>query len=381
MTTIKLDKDISSIPEILTRTKEIATFKEGDDHLPESGDGTIAALEYFWNTYSASIPSSVGPRYFGYVIGGVTPAALAADWLVSTIDQNTFLTNDSVAASIELATITQFKELIGLPSTFTGTFVSGATMASFVGLATARQFLGAQRGIDVAMDGLAALGPIQVLSTNAHCSAIKALSMLGLGRSSHKQIDSLPEDPEAIDVKALEAYLVAHPNIPTIVIAGSGTINTVSFDDLQSLVKLRETYPFWLHVDAAFGGVAACSPRFSHLVAGWEHADSITIDAHKWLNVPYDSAIQLTRHMECQMQVFQNHSAYLAPPVLRPDNYLHLQPQNSRRFRALPLWMSFKAYGASGIREALQSTYVEYVLHLTMSKAMRLWPETNTLQD
>lgn len=368
----RLQQDLDQFPQILERTRQLAEgflaglqqrpvcpplaaqqLKPGDDRLADEGDGALAALDDFWLRYSEGISASAGPRYFGFVTGGSTPAALAADWLVSAIDQNSQLSHDTVAAAIELATITQLKNLLGLPEVFNGSFVSGATMANFVGMAIGRQWLGQQRGIDVAEQGMTALGPVQVLSANAHSSSIKALSMLGIGRDALKIIDNLP-DCEAIDPVALERHLAANVGVPTLVLASAGTVNTVTFDDLPRLLALRERYPFWLHVDAAFGGVAACSPRYAPRLTGWEQADSITVDAHKWLNVPYDSAIQFSRHLALQMQVFQNHSAYLEAPTLRPDNYLHLTPENSRRFRALPLWMALKAYGRSGMQDMVE---------------------------
>lgn len=330
-------------------------LKAGDNLLPETGIGAQAALRHFWDRYASGMSASAGPRYFGFVTGGGTPASLAADWLVSTVDQNTQLHFDSVSPAIELATITQLKQLFGLPESLCGTFVSGATMANFVSMAIARQWLGEQRGVDVAQQGLAALGPLRVLSAAAHSSSVKALSMLGLGRDALVSVATL-SGSEAIDPAALEQVLAADPSVPTLVLASSGTVNTVAFDDLPALLRLREKYGFWLHVDAAFGGVAAASSRYAPLLKGWEAADSITVDAHKWLNVPYDSAVQFTqqRHLPLQVQVFQNHSAYLEPPSVRPDNYLHLTPENSRRFRALPVWMALKAYGRDGLAEVVE---------------------------
>ncbi|OMQ24476.1 pyridoxal phosphate-dependent decarboxylase family protein [Serratia oryzae] len=368
----RLQQDLDDLPGILDHTNQLAKgFLAGlqqrpvcpplaeqelnaeDKILREEGHGALAALDDFWQRYATGLSASAGPRYFGFVTGGNTPAALAADWLVSTTDQNSLLSHDTIAAAIELATIEQLKALLHLPADFSGSFVSGATMANFVGIAIGRQWLGLQRGIDVAQQGLAALGPIQVLSANAHSSSVKSLGMLGIGRDALQSI-AQQDNSEAIDITALEQHLAATPGRPTMVLASAGTVNTATFDDLPGLLALRERYPFWLHVDAAFGGVAACSPRYEHLLQGWQQADSITVDAHKWMNVPYDSAIQFTRHLALQMQVFQNHSVYLEAPTLRPDNYLHLTPENSRRFRALPLWMALKAYGRNGMREIVE---------------------------
>ncbi|MHC5178470.1 pyridoxal phosphate-dependent decarboxylase family protein [Serratia rhizosphaerae] len=367
-----LQQDLTRFPLILDHTRRLAeTFlaglnerpvcppaaaqqlKLGDDRLSAEGVGAQAALEHFWQHYADGLSASAGPRYFGFVTGGATPAALAGDWLVSVFDQNSLLSHDTVAAAIELAAIEQLKSLLGLPKTFSGSLVSGATMANFCGLAIGRQWLGAQRGINVAQQGVAALGAVQVLAANPHSSSEKALGMLGIGRDALVPIAPLP-DSEAIDPDALARHLAAHPATPTIVLASAGTVNTTAFDNISRLLALRERYGFWLHVDAAFGGVAACSPAYAPLLEGWQQADSITVDAHKWLNVPYDSAIQFTRHLALQMQVFQNVSAYMEAPALRPDHYLHLTPENSRRFRALPLWMALKAYGRDGIRDMVE---------------------------
>ncbi|WP_459176145.1 pyridoxal phosphate-dependent decarboxylase family protein [Ewingella americana] len=347
---------IDSLPDRSTCPPLMAQqLKAGDDLLPEHGVGAEAALHDFWDTYAEGFSASAGPRYFGFVTGGGTPASIAADWLVSAIDQNTQLHFDSVSPAIELATISQLKQLLGLPADQCGSFVTGATMANVVSMAIARQWLGKQRGIDVAQQGLHALGPVRVLAAAAHSSSVKGLSMLGIGRDALENVATLPGS-EAIDPQALEQALQRHPDAPTLVLASAGTVNTVAFDDLPTLLKLREKYNFWLHVDAAFGGVAAASEKFAHLLEGWQLADSITIDAHKWLNVPYDSAIQFTReaHLALQVEVFQNHSAYLEPPSVRPDNYLHLTPENSRRFRALPVWMALKAYGRAGLAEVVE---------------------------
>lgn len=359
-----LETDKKNTHDILLRTVEIAEayLREQDslspslvvDHLPSEvlpaeGKGALHALEHFKKHYAAKMANTAGPRYFGFVTGGSTPASLAGDWLVSAYDQNACGSNDSIAPQLEHQTIHFFRQLLGLTDDYFGSFVTGATVSNFVGLALGRQWVGECHGIDISNEGITV--PIKILSGTAHSSVFKSLSMSGMGRNALHTIDTLP-DREAIDVVALENYLKQN-NQPVIVVANAGTVNTVDFDDLEAIGKLKSAYNFWLHVDAAFGGFAASSEKYSHYMKGINHADSITVDAHKWLNVPYDAAMQFTRHKALQLKVFQNSAAYLGDPAQSPD-FFHYTPENSRRFRALPSWFTFMAYGKSGIREIVE---------------------------
>lgn len=323
-------------------------------NLSDMGTGADAALSLFKKRYEPWLSGSAGSRYFGFVTGGSTPAALAGDWLTSVYDQNALGSDESVAARIELDTLTMLRSMFDLSDGHTGSFVSGATMANFVGLALGRQWVGREHGVDLAKKGLGAIPPIQVFSATPHSSVHKALSMLGMGRESMESVDCLP-DREAIDPAALEEKLRTTDNAPCIVVANAGTLNTVDFDDLQAILDLKKQYRFWLHVDAAFGGFAACSPQFRDLLRGMDQADSITIDAHKWLNVPYDAAMQFTRHHDLQTQVFQNAAVYLGQDI-GDSNFVHMTPENSRRLRALPSWFSLTAYGREGYRQIVEQT-------------------------
>lgn len=185
--------------------------------------------------------------------------------MVSTYDQNALGSIDSSVPYVERETIGFLKSLFGLGEEYTGSFVSGATMSNFVGLALGRQWVGHQRGVDIAKEGLTGLSKIKVLSGSPHASILKALSMLGMGRDAVELIPCLDEGREAVDISKLEGALKNLQGEPCIVVGNAGTVNTVDFDDLEALAYLQERYHFWLHIDAAFGGFAACSPDYYHL--------------------------------------------------------------------------------------------------------------------
>ncbi|MFD0353762.1 pyridoxal phosphate-dependent decarboxylase family protein [Streptomyces sp. NPDC127110] len=319
--------------------------------LPGHGTGTEAALAEFRARWEPRLSASAGPRYLGFVTGGATPAALAGDWLTAAHDQNSNSAMDGAGQHLERETTGWLRELFGLSDAHTGTFVSGATMSNTAGLAIAREWLGERLGVSPAQDGVAALGPVRVLSGAPHSSIAKALSVLGLGRSALVPVPTLP-GREAVDPDALDRALADAPG-PAVVVANAGTVNTVDFDDLRAVAALRQRHDFWLHTDAAFGAFAALTPEHAHLVAGLDASDSVCVDLHKWLNVPYDSAVQFTRRRDLQSRVFANAAAYLGPLGPDPD-LVHLTPENSHRLRALAAWFTLRAYGREGHREIVE---------------------------
>jgi glutamate/tyrosine decarboxylase-like PLP-dependent enzyme len=320
--------------------------------LPQVGGGAQDAMKVFGAQWRDYFVASLSNRYLGYVTGGTTPAALVGDWLTAALDANPQAVKGfgDVSAAIELATIGMLRELFGLPKIFNGGFVTGATMSSFTCLGVARQWVGEKQGYDVAKDGLQQAVP--VLTATPHSSAVKCLAMLGIGSRNIVKVATLP-GREAMDIADLEVKIADLNAAPFILIASGGTVNTVDFDDLLAIARLREKHDCWVHVDAAFGGFAALSSDHAYLTAGWEMADSITVDNHKWLNVPYDSACWFVReeHLPLQVATFQNSSApYLGDPAA-DFNYLNVGPENSRRLRALPAWFSLQAYGRAGYED------------------------------
>jgi glutamate/tyrosine decarboxylase-like PLP-dependent enzyme len=361
----KLHDDLAALPDLLTIARDAAERalnsldtrpvtvqlpEAAPAPMPVDGIGAAEALTRFEERWAPWFSGSAGPRYFGFVTGGATPASVVGDWLTSAYDQNV-VARDTAAVDLERETVGWLAELLGLGPELHGAFVTGATMSNLVGLAVAREWLGEQLGISVTDDGIHALGPVPVLSAAPHSSVYKALSMLGIGRRQVRLVPTLA-GREAVDVDELAAALDGRP---AIVVANAGTVNSVDFDDLRAIASLKERFNFWLHVDGAFGAFAALSPRHRELVDGIAEADSVCVDLHKWLNVPYDAAVQFTRHRDLQVQVFKNLGAYLPPPVGEPD-FLHLTPESSRRLRALPTWFSLVAYGRAGHQEIVERT-------------------------
>ena len=321
--------------------------------LDDKGLGAVRALDDLWSRYGESFSASSGPRYWGFVHGGLTPAALAGDWLCSTVDQTGQMHGDSPSVFIERDAIAMLRDLFGLPDAFTGNFVSGGTMANAVGLAIGLQALGAARGVDVSEQGIGALGPVTILSGEAHASIGQAAAMLGLGRTS---VERLPLEPgrERVDVPAMRDRLQQLDGKAMIVVGNAGTVNSGDFDDFDALADLAEAHGAHFHVDGAFGLFAAAAPSHAHLVKGIKRADTIASDAHKWLNVPYDSGFVFTHHLEHQIAMFKSPSAYLPPAAVDPLAFQNMSPENSRRLRALPAWVALRAYGRSGYGELVE---------------------------
>ena len=287
-------------------------------------------------------------RWYGFVAGGAVPSSLAADWLVSAWDQNTGLAEPTPATSaLEAVTGRWVLELLGLPPDSSFAFVTGCQMAHVTCLAAARHSVYRRAGWDLPQRGLAGAPPLRVvLGGKRHVTIKRALRLLGIGES---QEVVLPADSEGrMATEQLGAALDG--STPTIVCAQAGEVNTGAFDDLEAIVELAARAGAWVHVDGAFGLWAAASPALSHLVAGYERADSWATDGHKWLNVPFDCGIALCAHRDDHEAAMEYAAPYLAVSeshVARdPMGY---SPEFSRRARAVPVWAAIRELGREGI--------------------------------
>lgn len=321
--------------------------------LPEQGVGAVGALEELVAGIEGAVHSA-GPKFFHFVNGGTTPAALGADWLATALDQNVGAWVASpLGGRLEQVAIEWLKELFGLPASWGGVLTTGATMANFVALGCARRWCALRAGVDVDDLGLAAAPPITVLGGGyVHPSDVKALGMLGVGRGRVRMLAR--DDVGRVDLEALEAALAELGGAPAIVIGSAGEVNAGDFDPLPQMADLAERHGAWFHVDGAFGLFAGLSPRTRHLVEGIERADSVIADGHKWLNVPYESGFAFVRDPALLPAVFGSGAAYL-PDIDDPTpNFGYLGPEMSRRARAMPVWATLRAYGREGHRAIVE---------------------------
>lgn len=310
--------------------------------------GNDNALKTLEQQVIPQLSASAGSRYWGFVTGGANPAALFADWLVSTFDQNVSKGGDSVATEVEHQTLSWLKELFYLPDTFDGLITTGATSSNILAAIAARQFAGQAQQINVAQQGMGALS-VEIFSTCPHASMVKALGLAGFGQNSVTYIDK-KQNTELINLASLEQALVRSSCKSKIVLASAATVTTTSFDDLVSIAELCNKHNAWLHVDAAFGIFERCLNGPEGLTKGIELADSITVDFHKWLNVPYDAGGFFTRHLDLVAQSCEVAAPYLINNSDRKD-FLAIGIENSRRFRALPIWYTIHSYGRKGINQ------------------------------
>jgi glutamate/tyrosine decarboxylase-like PLP-dependent enzyme len=331
-----------------------ASFEELRDALggPLPAEGSEDA-QIVAELIAGAEPGIVGTqtgRYFGFVIGSALPASLAADWLATAWDQNGFsVVTSPAAAAVEDVAAGWLVELLGLPEHVSSGFVTGAQGANTTALAAARQHVLAAAGWNVARDGLNGAPRVRVLAgAERHVTIDRSLRLLGLGTSSLVVVPA--DDQGRMRAEALREAIDAEEG-PTIVCAQAGNVNSGAFDPLAEIAEAGERVGAWLHIDGAFGLWAAASPRYRHLVAGSERADSWATDAHKWLNVPYDSGFVFCRRPDAQAEAMAVAASYLQRGGGRsPSDWI---PESSRRARGFAVWAALRALGRSGVTDLI----------------------------
>jgi glutamate/tyrosine decarboxylase-like PLP-dependent enzyme len=317
--------------------------------LPTEAANPQKVLELLHRHGSPATVVNSGGRYFGFVNGGMVPAALGAAMLVSAWDQNAaFQIQSPVAAELETTALGWVAQLLGLPSDTGGAVVTGATMANFCALAAARHAILERAGWDVEQDGLFGAPPITVIvGEEVHSSLIKTLGMLGLGRS---RVIRVPADRQG----RMRVDALPHLDQRTILCLQAGNVNTGAFDPAAAICPAARAAGAWIHVDGAFGLWANVSERLQHLTVGFELADSWAADGHKWPNVGYDCGVALVRDPRTLKAAMSIQAAYLAQGDGREPS--HYNPELSRRARGVELWAALRSQGREGLAEIIERT-------------------------
>ena len=332
-------------------TVDVETLrKQLNKPLADSGLPPEQVITELVQDVSGGLLGSAGGRFFGWVIGGSLPAALAADWLTAAWDQNAALYATSPAAAVvEEVAGAWLKDVLRLPANASFALVSGCQMAHATCLAAARHALLAERDWDVEQRGLYGAPPIRILtSSQRHGSFERAVRLLGLGRGQVVCLTS--DDNDRLEPAALQKALETDPSAPTIVLLQAGDINIGACDDFESLVPLAKRYGAWVHVDGAFGLWAAASPRYSQLVKGVEAADSWATDGHKWLNVPFDCGYAFIAHPDAHRGSMSHRAAYLTHHEDARDE-MDWNPEWSRRSRGFSTYAALRQLGRDGVAE------------------------------
>jgi glutamate/tyrosine decarboxylase-like PLP-dependent enzyme len=319
---------------------------------PDEGAEPLEVIEELIASAEPGVVATPSGRFFGWVIGGVLPATLAADWLTSTWDQNAgLLASSPAAAGAEWAAGEWLLDLLGLPTTSAVGFVTGAMIANFNCVAAARHEVLRRTGWNVERDGLHGAPPVTVIvGEERHETIDLALRFLGLGEE--RSIVVPVDDQGRIRLGALTAALAQVGNNPLIVCLQAGNVHSGAFDPIAAAVDLAHKYGAWVHVDGAFGLWAAASAQYRQLVAGVERADSWATDAHKTLNVPYDSGIAIVANAEAMYAAMGVHAAYLIQDE-RPDPFSTV-PEFSRRARGFTVWAALRPLGRRGVAEIVK---------------------------
>jgi glutamate/tyrosine decarboxylase-like PLP-dependent enzyme len=340
------ERRVAPLPEDVARLEALGGPLQDDPCDPAE---VIAQLDEFG---SPATIASTGGRYFGFVTGGALPAAIAANWLAGAWDQNAALVSQSpVGAKIEEIAAGWLLDVLGLPATCAVGFVTGATMANFTALAAARHALLARAGWNVEDRGLFGAPDIKVVvGAEVHVSLLKALAMLGFGRT---RVTRLPVDGQG----RMRADALPELDDHTLVCIQAGNVNTGAFDPASEICRRAHERGGWVHVDGAFGLWAAAAPGRAHLVNGFAEADSLATDCHKWLNVPYDSGLAIVRdpeHLKAAMSGTSGstQAAYLIQGEAREP--WHYAPEASRRARGMEIWAALRSLGRRGLAEMIE---------------------------
>ncbi|KKW62935.1 aminotransferase class V-fold PLP-dependent enzyme [Mycolicibacterium elephantis] len=333
-----------SVPPTAEAVEALSRFTEP---LPERGADARELLRLLDEIGSPATVATTGGRYFGFVTGAVLPAALAANLLAGVWDQNgAYRVMSPVAAHLEEVAMGWLLDVLGLPADAGAGFVGGATTANIACLAAARHALLRNAGWNVEEDGLFGAPPIRVVvGDEVHASVLKALSLLGLGRS---RIERVPVDGQG----RMRADALPELSGDTLVCIQAGNVNTGAFDPAEEVCAAARAAGAWVHVDGAFGLWASASPRLAPLAAGFADADSWAADAHKWLNVPYDSGIAFVREAEHLRAAMSVGAAYLLAGDDREP--CHYTPDMSRRARGIEIWAALRSLGRAGTAELIE---------------------------
>jgi glutamate/tyrosine decarboxylase-like PLP-dependent enzyme len=335
--------------KVAPTTEAVRGLSRLDEPLLETPTDDETVVRLLDEIGSPATMASAGGRFFGFVIGGALPAAVAANWLAGAWDQNAGLVVISpIAAKLEDVAMRWMFDLLGLPAGCGAGFVTCATQANFAGLASARHAILARQGWDVETQGLIGSPPIQVVvGDEVHVSVLKALTLLGMGR---ERVIRVPVDGQG----RMRADALPPLDDRTLLCLQAGNVNTGAFDPAEEIIPQAKGRGAWVHVDGAFGLWAAAAPARAHLAKGVAGADSWGTDAHKWLNVPYDSGIVFVRdpqHLHAAMSVG---AAYLVEGQTREP--FHYTPDFSRRARGVEVWAALRSLGRAGLADLIDRT-------------------------
>jgi glutamate/tyrosine decarboxylase-like PLP-dependent enzyme len=347
--------------------------------LPDDPSDAISVVEALAVAAEPGLIASAGPRYFGFVVGGSLPAAIGADWLTSAWDQNGGLYALSPAAAVaEEVAARWLVELLGLPAETSVGFVTGATMANFTALAAARHGVLARAAWDVERLGLQGAPPVTVIThAGSHVTVYASLQMLGLGREGERVRRIAADDQGRMRPDALHAELATIDG-PVIVCAQAGNVNTGAFDAFDEIIQIAHERGAWVHIDGAFGIWAAAVPSLQDRMRGHAAADSWSTDAHKWLNVPYDSGLVFVR------EAAAHHAAmtlgaeyYVETEGGERDNY-NWAPESSRRARGFAVLAALRSLGRSGLVDLIER---DCAYARRMAESLAVGPNVSVLND